>query len=122
VQKYKSNALGQVTAVVAITNGGYHVIRFALGTQILQSSNWVDSVSGTSDDFDLSIDRDPLLSPHGERVVSVAIPASTAPWRVYAMCEKHDSEPWSKRPSWIADAYVLKRAVVEHLYSPEIQK
>src|SRR5262245_38604039 len=87
VPQYKTNALGQVTATVAITNAGSHVIRFAVGTQVLRNSVWVDSVSGTANDFNLSIDSDPLISPHSEKTVSVAISRiPAAPWRVYVMC------------------------------------
>jgi hypothetical protein len=120
VQQYKTNALGQVTAMVAITNGGSQTIRFAVGTQMFQNSGWVDSVSGMSNHFNLSIDRDPLILPHAERVVTVGIPAVTSPWRIDAMCQKQYPEDWSKRLRWIADVYVLKRGIVEHFYSPEI--
>jgi hypothetical protein len=120
--QYKTNALGQVTAMVAITNGGSHTIRFAVGTQMFQNSGWVDSVTGLSNHFNLSIEPDPLVPPHAERVVPVGIPATTSPWRVYAMCQKEYQEHWSKRMRWIADVYVLKRGVVEHFYSPEIQR
>ncbi len=122
VQQYKTNGLGQVTALITITNGGSHIIRFAVGTQTLQNSGWVDSVSGMSNHINLSIDPDPLMSPHSERAGAVDIPATTLPWRVYAMCQKEYPEHWSKRLRWIADAYVLKRGVVEHSYSPEIQR
>jgi hypothetical protein len=111
-----------VTAMVAITNGGSHTIRFAVGTQMLQNSGWVDLVSGRSNHFNLSIDPDPLILPHAERVVPVGIPATTSPWRIFAMCQKEHPEHWSKRLRWIADGYVLKRGVVEHFYSPEIQR
>jgi len=122
VQQFKTNALGQVTATVAINNGGPHVIRFAVGTQRLQNSEWVDSVSGTPNGFNLSIDPDPLISPHSEKSVSVAVPGrAPGTWRVYAMCSKEYPPHWSKPLRWIANAYVLKRGVVEHFYSAEVQ-
>jgi len=84
VQQYKTNALGQVKAMVAV------------GTQMRQVSGWVGSVSNTSNHFNLSIDPDPLLSPHAERVVPVLITTTASQWPVCAMWQKEYPEHWSK--------------------------
>src|SRR5947208_1168699 len=63
VQQLKTNALGQVTATVTVTNAGSHMIRCAVGTQVLRGSEWVDALSGTSNSLNLAIDADSLISP-----------------------------------------------------------
>ncbi len=98
VQGYKTNQTsGQVTTIFAITNGGPHDIRFAIGTQIRQSSGWADSVSGSSNQFNLSIDSDPvILADEAIGWCLWEFPATAFPWRVYALCQKEYPEHWSK--------------------------
>lgn len=115
-----TNAFGQVTATVTITNGGSHTIRFAIGTQVLRSSNWVDAASGESNHYNLFVDPNPLIAPQSERVVAVGIPATTSPWRIYALCQKEYPQHWSTRLRWVSDVYLLKRGVVEHFYGRQI--
>ena len=122
VQGYQTNATGQVTALVAITNGGSHIVDVAVGTQLLRTSGWVDALSGMSNRFSFTIVLNPQLAPGSNRVVSVAIPAPPSSWRAYVMCQKRYPDHWSKSLRWISDAYVLKRGVVEQFYSQEIQR
>jgi hypothetical protein len=122
LQGYQTNQQGQLTALIDVTNGGPHVIRFAIGTQVLQYSNWVDSVSGLSNHSTMSIDPNPLLSPGANRTVSVMVPAAPTTWRVYMLGQKEYPNDWLRPFRWISDGYILKKGVVEHFYSTEVQR
>lgn len=121
VRQYQTNALGLVTAMVAITNGGPHTIRLTFGTKVQQKSGWLDPVTGRSNHLNLIPVPDPLM-PAAGKVVEIDIPVTTLPWRVSAMCQKDIPGHWSGKLLWNMDALILNRGVVEYFYSTEIQK
>jgi hypothetical protein len=120
---YSTNALGQLTATVAITNEGPHMISFEVGTQVLQGAQWVDSTNNISTPAAVTL-------PKKQVVVSVFTPAPHAVWRVCAAGSKFYITPriLTSRATlsysfaqarWIVDTRILKRSDVEHFYSQE---
>ncbi len=114
--------MGETNALVSITNEGSGTIDFAVGTQVLQASDWTDPSSTASNQFTLTIFPDPQIAPAGNRVVSIPIPPPGSPWRVRVMCQKTYPQHWSNRLRRISDIYIFKRGIVEHFYSDEIKR
>lgn len=122
VQGYQTNIAGQVEALVAVTNGGSRIVDFGVGTQLQQPTGWADAVSGTRNNLNLTIEADPKLAPGSNKLVSVVLPASPSPRRIYVLCQKHYPNDWTTRLRWNFDTHILKRGIVEHFYSDVIEK
>jgi len=122
VKGYEMNAAGQTNALVSISNEGSRAVDFAAGTQVLQTSGWVDPSSTVSNQFNLTMFLDPHIAPGSNRVVSIPVPPGASSWRVRVMCQKAYPEHWSKKLRWVSDIYIFKRGIVEHFYSGEMKR
>ena len=88
---YQTNSSGQVSALVEVTNGSSDTLDVAIGTEILESSKWVDTGSGASDNWKMIVFGDPRIVPDTNRLLSVKLPDTDLPRRVYLRCQKYYS-------------------------------
>jgi hypothetical protein len=68
------------------------------------------------------MEPDPLLPSGSSKVVSIVIPSSPGTYRVFVMCQRHYPEHWASGARWVIDAFVLKQAVMDRIYSKEFQR
>jgi hypothetical protein len=119
---FQTNSAGVVSAQVQMTNAGNHTVRIAIGVQTLKAGEWVDAQTGRQDHTTLTIHFDPLLPTDPGRILSVAFPTSSAPYRIFGIPQRDYADRWTGRFRWLIDAYVLKRKEMEWVYSKEFQR
>ena len=71
------------------------VLEFGHGVQIRVAQGWAHT-NGNPQQFRLTTEDDPMLTPGSERLVSVVRPSFGVPWRVVAVCWEPGSQTMPK--------------------------